>query len=234
MTLIRRTRQENLKELHIDEEMEALVGEHAQKWEVSHASVCPELYHVCGISSCRAITMSGTLYRKPRKHSTFSRYHVVLCHGELLLFNYTPRTRSGKSIPHIQHDKVSSVSLQDCFIYSGAVTSGDLIYNPQAFDTNGPVRHALPKIYDDGLTSQDEDQMLCFVLWQGRRRGWRSGTDADGKEVLTIKERFGVSRGKGLVFKAPTRIHRDVWVMNISMEIERLHTKAFDEIVVKS
>lgn len=234
MTLVRRTRNENLKDLHIDEEMEALIGQHARKWEVSQANVCPELYHTCGLSSCRAITMFGTLYRKPQKHSTFTRFHVVLCHGELLLFDSTPRSKSGKPIPHIHHERHSSVSLQDCFIYSGMITAGDLIYEKQMYDPNGPVRHALPRIYVDGLTSQDEDKMLCFVLWQGRRRGLRAGKDGEGNEGWTVKERLGVGGGKALVFKAPTRVHRDVWVMNISLEIERLHTKAFDDIEVKS
>lgn len=233
MTLVRRTRNENLKELHIDEEMEALVGQHARKWEVSQASVSPELYHTCGLSSCRAITMSGTLYRKPRKHATFCRFHVVLCHGELLLFDSTPRSKSGNPIPHIHHERHSSVSLQDCFIYSGMITSGDLIYEKQTYDSNGPMRHALPRIYADGLTSQDEDKMLCFVLWQGRRKGWRAGRDEEGREGYTVKEKLAVGRGKALVFKAPSRVHRDVWVMNISMEIERLHTKAFDGIEIK-
>ncbi|KAF8457569.1 Pleckstrin homology domain-containing protein [Kalaharituber pfeilii] len=235
MTLVRKVRNENLKELHIDEEMEALVGQRARKWEVSYACVSPELYHACGLSSCRAITMSGTLYRKPRKHSTFARYYVVLCHGELILFHESPRKASGEPIPHIHHERHSSVPLQDCFIYSGTITSGDLIYHPQTFDTNGPVRHALPRIYKDGLTSQDEEPMLCFVLWHGRRKGFRTGKDQQGNTVHTIGTRLGMpgGGGKALVFKAPSRVHRDVWVMNIAMEIERLHTKAFDDITVK-
>ena len=77
--------------------------------------------------------------------------------------------------------------------------------------------------------------MLCFVLWHGKRRGFRTGKDQQGNTVHTISTRLGIpgSGGKAIVFKAPSRVHRDVWVMNIAMEIERLHTKAFDEIRVK-
>ncbi|KAI5785018.1 Pleckstrin homology domain-containing protein [Peziza echinospora] len=218
-TFARKIKEENLRELHIDEEMEALVGQNARKWEVSHANASPMLYHACGLSSCRAITMSGPLYRKPRKHSTFALYHVVLCHGELIIFTHTLRHRTGSPIPTIHHERHSSVSLRGCFIYSGTATKNDLVYNnpSQGFDANGPVRHALPRMYEGGETSQDEEGMRTFVVW------WKvfSGVVVGG------------TGGKAMVFKAMSRTVRDVWVVNIAMEIERLHTKAFEEIQVK-
>lgn len=51
------TRQMNLDRLNIDEEMESSLGQFAQKWEVSRSVASPQLFNMCGISCCRAITV---------------------------------------------------------------------------------------------------------------------------------------------------------------------------------
>ena len=90
------TRQENLRTLDIDEETESLLGQFGRKWEVTRSVASPQLFNMCGISCCRTITMSGFLYHKPRRHTTFVRCGVILCHGQLLIFHGTLRERSGK------------------------------------------------------------------------------------------------------------------------------------------
>lgn len=55
MVLLKSVRQRNLELLGIDEELESIKGQFAQKWEVSRAEASPQLYHMCGISDCRAI-----------------------------------------------------------------------------------------------------------------------------------------------------------------------------------
>ena len=50
-------RQMNLDQLNIDEEMESSLGQFAQKWEVSRSVASPQLFNMCGISCCRAITV---------------------------------------------------------------------------------------------------------------------------------------------------------------------------------
>lgn len=51
------TRQLNLATLDIDEEMESMLGQFAEKWEVNRAVASPQLFNMCGISCCRAITV---------------------------------------------------------------------------------------------------------------------------------------------------------------------------------
>ena len=51
-------RQANFERLKLDEEMESFIGQAAKKWEVSRSVASPELFNMCGISSCRAITVS--------------------------------------------------------------------------------------------------------------------------------------------------------------------------------
>lgn len=57
MTLLKSIRQANLDKLEIDEEMEAHLGQFGEKWEVSRAVASPQLFNICGISCCRAITV---------------------------------------------------------------------------------------------------------------------------------------------------------------------------------
>lgn len=55
ITALKATRQRNLEHLEIDEKQESMLGQFAQKWEVSRAEASPELYHTCGMSGCRAV-----------------------------------------------------------------------------------------------------------------------------------------------------------------------------------
>ncbi|KAL8683165.1 MAG: hypothetical protein Q9186_000878 [Xanthomendoza sp. 1 TL-2023] len=204
MTLLKSVRQSNLERLDIDEEMEAHLGQFAEKWE-----------------------MSGVLYRKPRKHTTFLQCGVILCHGNLLIYQGKLRERTGKEVPHIQHDRQTTIDLKGCYIYSGLVTEGDLLYQNRTFDSNRPGHSALPRVYlEDGWTSTDEDSMTCFVIWQATRksffRGREETEDGSGtRQRLRYVSRLGVP-GRSMVFKARSRAERDHWVMSVGMEIERL------------
>ena len=59
MDIYKQVRQSNLETLNIDEETESYIGLEAQKWEVSRSIASPELFHMCGISCCRQVTVSG-------------------------------------------------------------------------------------------------------------------------------------------------------------------------------
>jgi hypothetical protein len=241
MNLYRSTRQQNLKQLGIDERAEALVGQFAYKWEVKKSLASPCLYNMCGIAECRPIHISGTLFRKPRKRSTFSRCHVILSHGHLLIFQDTLRKRSGKAVGHIHHERISAISLQDSYLYSGLLTEGDLLYQNRNFDSNTPGHHSLPRVYlEDGWTSTDEDAMTTFVIWHANSKSWfksaghvddvedaqsdspsSSSGRAAVKTRLTRVSQLGAT-GRRVVFKARSRAERDHWVMAIQAETERM------------
>lgn len=232
--LLKSVRLQNLEQLRIDEETEAYVGQFARKWEVSHSYASPERYNLCGISSCRTIHLSGSLYRKPRRHSSFTRCSVMLCSGKLLVFQDVLRSTWGKLVPHIHHERISSLDLRDCYLYSGLLTESELLYQNRTFDSNKPGHHALPRVYlEDGWTSTDEDVMTCFVLWHGKRRSWfRSVKDGDtgggeqgagtgtGSRIKLVSQ-LGVP-GRSVVFRARSRAERDRWVLAIQTEIERM------------
>lgn len=234
--LYKSTREQNLKQLGIDERAEAVVGQFSYKWEVGKSYASPVLYNMCGISKCRTIHLSGALFRKPRKHTTFTRCHVILSHGHLLIFQDTLRKHTGKKLVHIHHERIACMSLRGCYIYSGLLTEDDLLYQNQTFDSNAPGHHTLPRIYlEDSWTSSDEDAMTTFVIWHPKSNSWfkssktvddvKDSAAADQKEKVTTKltrvSQLGAT-GRSVVFKARSRAERDHWVLAIQTECERL------------
>lgn len=190
MELYRSTRRQNLEELEIDEDAEAYIGQFARKWEVLQTYASPQLYNMCGISCCRTIHMSGQLYRKPRLHSTFALMSVILVPGQLLIFSPTLRTRTGKDIPTIHHERQRSLDLDlsNCYLYSGLLTENDLLYTNQTFDSNRPGRSGLHRFYvDDEWKVSDEDVMCTFVLWYQRKKEWLRVPGSGAVKALAAK-----------------------------------------------
>lgn len=237
MELLKDIRKQNLDQLQIDEETEAVIGQFAKKWEVTKSVASAELYNMCGISCCRAIHMSGLLYRKPRLHSVFTATQCVLVPGKLLLFATTLRTKTGRNLKHIHQDKMDVIDLNECYLYSGLLTENDLLYQNQTFDSNNPGHHALPRMWmDDEWTSRDEDVMSCFVIWRPLNKGWfkspkmdmdgesseGSGVEGSGKKARLKRVSQLGTTGRSVVFKARSRVERDRWVLAIATEIERL------------
>lgn len=242
MDTFKAVRHTNLTQLNVDEEMEAVIGQFAKKWEVSRSEASPELYNMCGISSCRSINMSGSLYLKTRRRSTFHRSQVILSGGQLLIYQATARKRTGQQIRHIHQEKQQVVDLKDCYVYSGLIVEDDLLYQNKTFDANHPGMASLPRVYlEDGWTSADMDVMTCFVVWMNKRKGWfktaakaevssdegksKGGTRARLKRVRQL----GVP-GRGMVFKCRSRAERDHWVLSVASEIERVVQREEEEL----
>ncbi|KAL4897350.1 Pleckstrin homology domain-containing protein [Aspergillus ambiguus] len=228
-------RKRNLDILEIDEDLESIIGQHAKKWEVKKTEASPFIHNMCSLLGCRAIKMSGSLYRKPRRHATFKQCNVVLADGKLLIFQSSLRKRNGVEIPHIHSSFETSIDLDDCYVYSGLITESDLLYSNQTFDSNRPGHRTLPRVYlaSDVFTSSDEDTAITFVVWQplrknyfrARERGKRGQTTQKIKHVTTLG-----AHGRTIVFKARTRVEKDQWVMSIVSEIDRLQENRPDDI----
>jgi hypothetical protein len=239
MDTFKAVRKHNLEALNIDEEMEAIVGQFARKWEVRQSKASPQLYNMCPISGCRTISMSGLLYRKPRRHSTFQRCGVILAGGQLLLFHAAMRKMTGEPVRHIQQERQQAIGLKDCYVYSGLITEDDLLYQNQTFDANHPGMHPLPRVYrEDGWTSQDEDTMTCFVVWHGLRKslfravvGEKEGGGGTRQKLRQVS-RLGTP-GRSIVFMCRSRAERDHWVMSVGTEIDRLQQQHDEEVRVE-
>ncbi|QIX01327.1 hypothetical protein AMS68_006844 [Peltaster fructicola] len=252
MNLYKSVREHNLTSLGIDERAEAIVGQFAYKWEVSQSFASSKMYNVCGLANCRSIHLSGLLFRKPRRHTTFTRCHVILSHGHILIYEDTLRSRTGGKITQIHHQRISSIDLRGCYLYSGLLTESDLLYQNRTFDSNMPGHHALPRIYlEDGWTSTDEDAMTTFVIWHSKSKSWfkssktiddvkdarkeverqNSGKDMKSQTKTQIERvsRLGTT-GRSIVFKARSRAERDHWVLAIQNEIERLSSTITEDV----
>ncbi|KAJ9193642.1 hypothetical protein DTO164E3_7734 [Paecilomyces variotii] len=236
---IKALRRQNLELLGIDEEMESMLGQFAQKWEVRRAQASPHLYNLCALIGCRAIKMSGPLYRKPRRHSTFTRCNVILSDGKLMIFKSTLRRSTGVEIPHIHQELDTTLDLSDCYIYAGLLTESDLLYANQTFDNNRPGRHPLPRIYlsTDGFTTCDEDTAVCFVIWHPLRKDlFRTSEVQQGghaRRRLRQVSMLGVP-GRSIVFKARSRVERDRWVLSIESEMDRLQDERLEDVRIVS
>lgn len=177
--------------------------------------------------------MAGILYRKTSRRAKFKKYFVVACHGKVLIFDNNLRNLAGVEVAHTMQDKRLEIGLEDAYVYSGIITENELLpQNHQQVDLYSSGRHALPRAYEDGWMSTDDDAMTCFVLWHGTKRSFVRSMSADGSGVGRLKRVTALGQnGKAIVFKARSRQERDIWVMALGMEIERLHT--VDEIRVK-
>ncbi len=224
--LLKQVRKQNLTELQIDEEVEAEMGQFAKKWEVTKAFASPILYNMCGISCCRSVHMSGLLYFKPRLHKLFTAVNCILVPGKLIMYETLARTRSGKAQASTSHERVGDIPLNECYLYSGLLTENDLLYQNRTFDSNNPGHNALPRMWvEDGWTSRDEDVMCCFVLWRSLNRGWfKSNREAESVEAVGTRlkrvTKLGAT-GRSCVFRARSRVERDMWVLALAAEIER-------------
>lgn len=232
-------RKRNLEVLDIDEEVESIMGQFAKKWEVRKAEASPHLHNICSLLGCRTIKMSGQLYRKPRRHATFSKCHVLLAGGKLLIFRSTLRHRNGVQIPHIHQELEASVDLRDCYVYSGFATETDLLYANQTFDSNNPGLHALPRVYltSNAFTNRDEDTAITFVVWQPLAKSYfraqERGAQGEAKRSLRHVSTLG-KHGRTIVFKARSRVEKDRWVLSISSEIDRLQEERQEDIRIVS
>jgi hypothetical protein len=171
--------------------------------------------------------MSGLLYRKPRRHGSFSRCHVILTAGRLLVFQDSLRTHAGIELPHTHKALRTTLDLHDCYIYSGPLTEYDLLYANQTFDSNRPGHPMLPRIYpsQDNWTSQDEDTAICFVIWHPLRKSLFRAPEIkeDGRRSNVLRQVSALDvLGRTIVFKTRSRIERDRWVLSIGSEIDRL------------
>ncbi|KIV97464.1 hypothetical protein PV10_01215 [Exophiala mesophila] len=233
MDTYKAVRRANLEQLNVDEEMEALLGQFAKKWEVGRAQASPELYNMCGISSCRSITLAGSLYMKMRRRAAFHRGQVILSGGQLIVYQGSVRKTTGEQIRRIHQDKQQVIDLKHCYVYSGLIVEDDLLYQNKTFDANHPGMAALPRVYpEDGWTSADIDVMTCFVVWMNKRKGWFRTAGApkdenDGNKQTGNRARLRRVRqlgvpGRGIVFKCRSRAERDHWVLSVASEIERV------------
>lgn len=232
---INEVRVTNLTRLHLNPEsgIEPFISASSFKWESTLDSMADAyLFPAVGNSWSRSISIRGTLYQKPKKHASFRQYQVVLCHGKLILYTMFGRTSLGKVKSRVDNRKFQTIDLTDssCYVYSGPITEGDLLQGrDKSFDSQNPGSYYVPRVYSDGWKSTEAEGQRCFVLWFGKKKPL---TDTN-QESLRVKfvNRLG-TLGISMVFLARSRQERDLWVLALNNEIERVAEEATQDIVI--
>jgi hypothetical protein len=249
---INEVREHNLTQLNvsIDSGIDTFLGSRGNKWESTSLESVADEHLFCKTS--RSITIQGRLFQKPKKFASFRQYQAILCNGRLLLYSLT-NSLYNKSVCQTLLMTVDLTN-SSTYVYSGPVTELDLLQGrDRSFDSQNPGTHYIPRVYSDGWRSVEPEEHRCFVLWFGRKkplktksakfkRGVNVGELNDGNYGgggknksngidLDIKlvNRLGVV-GVSMVFLARSRQERDLWVLALNTEIERIAESATSDI----
>jgi hypothetical protein len=221
---IRDMKEKNISELHIDHFASEDVCELDSRWEMNRGIANADVYSITPLSMFRPVLRSGYLYQKPKKHSSFKKYFVTLVPGRIILYNVFVRDFSGFIKPTTHYSRYLSIPLQDCYIYSGSMCLMDLL--DRGSDAVGTAM--LPRVYEDGWLSSEDEGSRCFTLWFGKKRaiaGKSSKTKYPAGEgtnpgLVRMVSRLGVT-GKSMVFMCRSRQERDLWLTSLYIELER-------------
>lgn len=239
------TKVQNINNLKIDEGEDANANGRSPKWMTERGVTNPSIYNINALSVLRPILHRGVLHQKPKKHSVFSKYWVVLIPGFLILYRYFRRSKTGYAKPSVDHAHYMTIPIEQCYVYSGTLTELDLLDRDKTFDEFNPGSHSLPRIYDDGWRSSETETSRCFTLWFGKKRilskspkNSQNQSDcsnspqvsdlkdepngnAQNPNMIKMVKQHGVS-GRSMVFMARSRQERDIWVLSLHYELERL------------
>jgi hypothetical protein len=159
-------------------------------------SSCPllaKIFHFCILESCRTIISSGRFYLKRGLRGTFVERYVFLLPGVLLEYNTRSRNNlHGKGTNVVYHRRVGHLSLENCYVFSGALSQGMLGGGSgERWDpAEGGVRKARIYTATDGLRTVDEDVNCTVCIW--KKGGDKMGLGKKGS-VTVFRTRSKVS-----------------------------------------
>ncbi|GAV52798.1 hypothetical protein ZYGR_0AI00800 [Zygosaccharomyces rouxii] len=240
------TKSRNINNLKIDEVEDANMNGRSPKWMTERGVADPSIHNINALAVLRPILHRGVLHQKPKKHSVFSKYWVVLIPGFLILYRYFRRSKTGYAKPSIDRVHYMTIPIEECYVYSGTLTELDLLDRDKTFDEFNPGSHSLPRIYDDGWSSSETETSRCFTLWFGKKRilsrssknlqdqksqssspqisdlkNEPASGNLQNPNMIRVVRQLGVS-GRSMVFMARSRQERDIWVLSLHYELERL------------
>ncbi|OZJ04107.1 hypothetical protein BZG36_02848 [Bifiguratus adelaidae] len=171
-----------------------------------------QIWNVCGYCGCRSIIKSGLLYQRYHYRGSFLRRMHILIRGLLLVFEDIDRNNfTNRVIPSSTRALKTVIKLRDCYVCSGKHSLGDLPAHEN---------HRVPKMFADGLITNDEDGSCTFSIWKSRSR--KHFSNSRRKVLVRRQGKLPASKGDIWVFRTRNRQERDEWVWALHTEIERL------------
>ncbi|CEP63286.1 Spo71p LALA0_S07e06678g [Lachancea lanzarotensis] len=161
---------ENLRTLKIPESEESNISQVTPKWVTDRGVANGEVHNISAQALTRPLMQSGVLYQKRHKHSSFKKFFVILVPGFLLLYRYFKSAKMNHSKTVIDHRHYLTIPIEECYVYSGNLTSLDLLQRDKQFDRLNSGNDSLPRVYPDGWRSSEDESTRCFTLWFGTKR----------------------------------------------------------------
>ncbi|KAG5461682.1 MAG: Pleckstrin homology domain-containing protein [Olpidium bornovanus] len=164
--------------------------------------------HYCG-TVVAIDTKSGPLYYRTGRRGFFNQAFLVLMSRHLMVFS--PTSRAERTLQGI-------IPLSACYVYTGlgnpdTAESGDSGNDQYAFELDWETGE-LPRIFEDGTISVDENEECGFVLWRPRVLWARTSSissaaagivpsvSSSARSWLSIWNRFKSGRKKEPAFLA--------------------------------
>ncbi|EPQ54943.1 hypothetical protein GLOTRDRAFT_43400 [Gloeophyllum trabeum ATCC 11539] len=169
------------------------------------------IFNWCVLDKCRPILKGGKLYVRKGLRGRYKYVQLFLVSGHLIQYHITPKA----SMYHRRTKR--TISLVDAYVCSGyfaAKVLPESQYNPDA--------PPIPRKYPDGLETEDLEEDTIFMVWYhpypvgsvDEERG-QSKAGASKKIPKLSKKR------KMEVFRARSRMERDIWCWALNCEIEK-------------
>ncbi|CCF56829.1 hypothetical protein KAFR_0B05340 [Kazachstania africana CBS 2517] len=238
----------NIDELKISDFEESNIAESSPKWIADMATANTKLFNINGLSLLTPLMQKGLLFLKPRKHTVFTKHYVILVPGFLIVFNCFQRSLTGFAKKTVYYEHSKTISVSEAYLYSGAITELDLLKRGQTFDDLNPGNQTLSRVYADGWRSSENETSRCFTLWFRCKKelskhlyGERDNLFSPGEAPCSGAVNYDVStadqpqeqnpplklnglniKANRIVFMARSRQERDLWILAIYNELERL------------
>ncbi|VDC02434.1 unnamed protein product [Peniophora sp. CBMAI 1063] len=162
------------------------------------------LYNWCVYEGCRPVTKTGRIYMRPGIRGKYRLVQLFIVSGHLVQFNIR-----SQSAFHPRRNE--TISLLDAYAVSGLFAAQSLPSGQ--FKPNAPIT---ARRYRDGLEAEErEEDTLFMLLYYPHSFGAGMG---EGKAATPT---LGANR-RTMVFRARSKVERDLWCWAINLEIEKV------------
>lgn len=214
----------NLNTFNITELQEKHISAFVPKWMTELSTTNDHIYNVSAHALSRPIIHQGLIYHKSRKHSVFNKHFMVLIPGFIMLYHCFDRSIRGYAKDSTKYRHFLTIPIEKCYLYSGALSEQELLDRDKHFNSINPGSHSLSRVYADGWKSMDEESSRTFVMWFPNKRIMLSSVitpETPDSSKFHVVDKLGVS-GKSMIFMCRSRQERDLWMVKIYDELERV------------
>lgn len=162
------------------------------------------LYNWCVYEGCRPVTKTGRIYMRPGVRGKYTLVQLFIVSGHLVQFNI-------RSKASFHPRRSETISLLDAYVVSGLFAAQSLPSGQ--YKPNAPVA---ARRYRDGLEAEErEEDTLFMLLYYPHTFGAGMGEGRAATPALGAKRRT-------MVFRARSKVERDLWCWAINLEIEKV------------